>query len=157
MLKISPTMIMDRRDFISGLLLIATGAGVALYAYMNYSLGTVQRMGPGMFPFGSGLILAVLGVIVIIPAFSRKSAEESPSVPVLAMVWILLSVVAFAVTIPVAGLAPAVAVAVVISSLADRGFNIVRAAILTVGVALLTYLIFVVGLNLPIALFRWPL
>jgi len=150
-------MIADKRDFISGLLLIGAGAGVALYAYMNYSLGTVQRMGPGMFPFGSGLVLAFFGVLVIIPAFLRKSEEEADSVPVVAMLWILLSVVAFALTIPVAGLAPAVAVTIVISSLADRGFHILRVVILTVGVATLTYLIFVVGLNLPIALFRWPL
>jgi putative Mn2+ efflux pump MntP len=150
-------MIADRRDFISGLLLIGAGAGVTLYAYMHYSLGTVQRMGPGMFPFGAGLVLAFLGVLVIIPSFIRTSDEVVDSIPIGAMLWILLSVVAFALTIPVAGLAPAVAVTVVISSLADRGFNILRVVILTVGVATLTYLIFVVGLNLPIALVRWPL
>lgn len=150
-------MIADKRDFISGLLMIGAGVGVALYAYMNYSLGSLQRMGPGMFPFGSGLALAFFGVLAIIPSFIRNSGEQAESIPVPAMIWILLSVIAFAVTIPVAGLAPAVAATVVVSSLADRGFNIIRVTILTISVAVLTYLIFVVGLNLPIALYRWPL
>jgi len=150
-------MIADKRDFISGLLLIGLGVGVALYAWMNYSLGSLQRMGPGMFPFGSGLVLAFFGVLVIIPAFLRASSEEASSVPVGSMIWILLSVVAFAVTIPIAGLAPAVAATVLISSIADRDFNILRVVILSVCVATLTYLIFVVGLNLPILLYRWPL
>lgn len=150
-------MIADKRDFISGLLMIGAGVGVALYAYMNYSLGTLQRMGPGMFPFGSGLALAIFGVLAIIPSFIRNSGEQAESIPVVAMLWILLSVIAFAATIPVAGLAPAVAATVVVSSLADRSFNIIRVAVLTVGVAVMTYLIFVVGLNLPIALYRWPL
>lgn len=150
-------MIADKRDFVSGLLLVATGAGVALYAYLNYALGTVQRMGPGMFPFGAGLVLALLGLLVIIPAFFRANEEEGGNIPLVPMLLILFSVVGFAVTITFAGLVPAVAVTVLVSSLADRRFNLFHVGMLAVGVSILVYLIFIVGLNLPIALFRWPL
>jgi len=150
-------MIEDKRDFIGGMLLIAAGLAVAIYAYANYALGTVQRMGPGMFPFGAGMVMAAIGVLVLIPAFLRPSTEGSSRMPLKPFVLITLSVIAFALITPRFGLVPAIVVLVMCSSLADKRFNIVHAAALAVGMCVLSWLIFILGLNLPLTLFRWPL
>ncbi|MAN77312.1 MAG: hypothetical protein CML24_08970 [Rhizobiales bacterium] len=150
-------MIQDRRDFLGGLLLLGAGSAIALYAATHYSLGTAQRMGPGMFPFGAGVIMALLGILVIIPAFLRRDASGWGKVPPRPLVFVLISIVCFALAIPHFGLAPAIAILVLISSLGDRRFNIINAVIVSVVMSLMSYLIFVVGLNLPFIMFRWSL
>ena len=44
------------RDRIGGFLVAATGVFVSIEA-LSYSFGKISRMGPGMIPFGLGLIL----------------------------------------------------------------------------------------------------
>lgn len=150
-------MIADKRDFLGGLLLIAGGLFIAIYAYANYTLGTLQRMGPGMFPFGAGLIMALLGVLVIIPAFLRSDGQGWGKVPFRSLACILISIVGFALVIPRFGLAPAIFVLVLVSSLADRRFNLLHAAAVAAVMTIVSYLVFILGLNLPLTLFRWSL
>tara|TARA_R100000365_G_scaffold3322_1_gene10749 strand:+ start:1179 stop:1511 length:333 start_codon:yes stop_codon:yes gene_type:complete len=110
-----------------------------------------------MFPFGAGVIMALLGILVIIPAFLRRDASGWGKVPPRPLVFVLISIVCFALAIPRFGLAPAIAILVLISSLGDRRFNIINAVIVSVVMSLMSYLIFVVGLNLPFIMFRWSL
>jgi len=150
-------MIQDKRDFLGGLLLLVAGSVVALYAATHYALGTAQRMGPGMFPFGAGIIMALLGIVVIIPAFLRSDASGWGKVPPRPLVFVLISIVCFALAIPRFGLAPAITILVLISSLGDSRFSIVNAAVVSVVMSLMSYIIFVVGLHLPFTMFRWSL
>ena len=150
-------MIEDKRDFLGGLLLIAGGLFIAIYAYTHYALGSLQRMGPGMFPFGAGLIMAVLGALVVVPAFLRSDGEGWGKVPFRSLLFILVSVVAFGLVIPRFGLAPAIVVLVLVSSLADRRSNFRHVVAVAIVMIIMSYLIFIVGLNLPLTLFRWSL
>ena len=150
-------MIQDKRDFLAGVLLLVAGSAVALYASTHYALGTAQRMGPGMFPFGAGVIMALLGILVMIPTFSRRDEAGWGKVPPRPLIFVLISIICFALAIPRFGLAPAITILVIVSSLGDRRFSIVNAIIVSVVMSVLSYLIFVVGLNLPFIMFRWAL
>ena len=51
----------DLKDILAGAVLIALGLPGAAYALATLPLGTLRRMGPGMFPAALGLILALFG------------------------------------------------------------------------------------------------
>jgi hypothetical protein len=52
--------IKSEKDFWSGLMFVAVGVGFAWGATV-YSFGSSARPGPAYFPFGLGVLMAVLG------------------------------------------------------------------------------------------------
>ena len=62
----------DTRDLVGGLALTVIGLFAAYYAHEHYEIGNLRRMGPGFFPVSLGLTLAVLGVLVALPAWFRQ-------------------------------------------------------------------------------------
>ena len=56
--------IKSEKDFWSGLMFVAVGIGFAWGAH-NYSFGTAARPGPAYFPFGLGVLMAILGAIIL--------------------------------------------------------------------------------------------
>lgn len=148
----------QQRDLLGGLLLIAAGVFVAWYASTHYNLGTFRRMGPGMFPMGAGIILAVLGALVLVPAVTRPAAlaAQKASYQIWPAFIILVAVAAFGVMVPIFGLIPGVIAVTAISSLAGADWRPGRVAGLVVVLCLMAWLIFRLGLDLPIPSFRWP-
>lgn len=144
----------DYRDIAGGILLVVVGLGFSWYASANYNLGTIQRMGPGMFPAGLGIGLAILGVFQMIPAFFRPG--KMPEIRVWSPLFILLSVAAFALMIRPVGLIPAVLAVIWISSLAELRLRVRTLLIESLVLCVLVWLLFTVGLGLSIPLFRWP-
>ncbi|WP_040485996.1 tripartite tricarboxylate transporter TctB family protein [Lutibaculum baratangense] len=148
-------MTRDYHDIVGGLLLIAAGLFVASYAYGHYDIGSVRRMGPGMFPMGAGAILAVLGVFVALPAVFRRSDGWRPLYlrPAAA---VCLGVISFALMVRPFGLVPAILVLNVVSSLAVRKPRPLQIAVTGIALCVVAYLIFHLALHLPLTLFRWP-
>ena len=147
--------IKSQKDFWSGLMFIVTGLGFAAGA-TNYSFGTSARPGPGYFPFGLGILLAVLGALVL---FKSLTIETEGGDPVGTIGWkplflIVLSVVVFGFALPSLGMIISLPLLMLISSLAGDEFKlkevIINSAVLTVG----SWLVFIKGLNLVIPL--WP-
>jgi hypothetical protein len=147
--------IKSQKDFWSGLMFVATGLGFAAGA-TNYSFGSSARPGPGYFPFGLGVLLAVLGAVVL---FKSLTIETEGGDPVGAIPWkplglIVLGVVAFGLALPRLGMILSLPLLIMIASLAGDEFRlkevIVNIVILTLG----SWLIFIKGLNLVIPL--WP-
>ena len=147
--------IKSQKDFWSGLMFIVTGLGFAAGA-TNYSFGTSARPGPGYFPFGLGILLAVLGAVVL---FKSLTIETEGGDPVGAIGWkplilIVSSVVIFGLALPRLGMIISLPLLILISSLAGDEFKlkevIINMVILTVG----SWAIFIKGLNLVIPL--WP-
>lgn len=144
----------DYTDLVGGMLLMVTGSAVSAVAIWHYPLGTLQRMGPGMFPAILGVVLAGLGLLLGFQALRRTG--ERPDIRVLSPLFVLAGVGSFALLIPAAGLIPAILGVVIISSLADLKIRPVSLALLCLALCLVAPLVFVVGLGLPIPLIRWP-
>lgn len=142
----------DTHDIVGGLALTALGAFAAYYG-QQYEFGSLNRMGPGYFPVALGLIVAVLGLIIAVPAFFRRGEPIHVEWKTLALV--LGSIVLFALTLKTLGLILATMVAAIISSLADRETRWKGRLIIAVGVAAMTYLIFSVGLGMILPVWPW--
>lgn len=144
----------DYRDMIAGVALAAAGAALALYASGTYDLGTLRRMGPGMFPMGLGALLILFGVILFGQSFFREGAM--PQFRKWSPIFVLAGVAAFALMLDPFGLVPAIVALTVVSSIAEKRIYPVSLLTLCVGLSLLAVVIFRYGLGLPVALFRWP-
>jgi len=141
----------DYQDILGGALLCVLGIFCAIYAYNSYEIGSLSRMGPGFFPTSLGVLLAIIGILITLPALVRAG---TPGVPVEWRTGLLVvaSIVAFAVTLRTAGLVVATVLTVVISSLSDRETTWRLRLILAVTVTIVTVLIFKTGLGMVIPL-----
>ena len=146
----------DYRDMIGGSLLIVIGVWATMQAWFDYPLGSVSHMGPGMFPAGVGVLLALTGVLVFVPALFRAGpALAKPDYR--AFFFVLLSLVLFALTVDTFGLIPATAVLTVAAVLADKKVGIIGTIVLTAVLSTIAILVFSVGLGIPLEPFKWPL
>lgn len=144
----------DYTDLVGGLSLVLTGAAVSYVSISQYPLGTLQRMGPGMFPAILGGVLAGLGALLSLQALRRPGSR--PDIRIFSPLFVLGGIAAFALVIVPFGLVPAILAITVISSLAELRVQPVNLALLTLALCLMAPLLFVVGLGLPISLVRWP-
>lgn len=144
-----------QKDFWSGVMFLVVGVGFA-WGATNYSFGNGVRPGPGSFPFGLGVLTAVLGLVILLKSLVYRS-DSTGSIG--RIVWkpllvVIGSVVLFGFTLPNLGLFVALPLLVISSALAGDEFRLrevlLNATILTVG----SWAVFVLGLNLIIPL--WP-
>lgn len=148
-------MIKSKKDFNAGLMFIAFGLVFALVA-RNYPMGSAVRMGPAYFPTILGWLLVFLGVIVFIQSFLTEDEPPKKMDP-RALLWILGSVVAFALLVgPLnMGLVAASLVIVVMSAYGGEEFNWRDAILSAVILSVACVAIFYYGLGLPFRLFPW--
>jgi hypothetical protein len=141
----------QRANVIGGLLAIAVGV-VTIVESSEYAIGTVRRMGPGFFPIVLAGLMVTLGIGMLL--LSRRGGEddaiERPAFR--GILFVMAGILAFALLIDRLGLAPAVTAAVVVSAMADPAPNLPHVALLALGTAALTALVFVylLGLNMPV-------
>jgi hypothetical protein len=147
--------IKSQRDFVSGLLFIIVGIGFA-WGATTYSFGESARPGPGYFPFGLGILLALLGAIVV---FGALTVETEGGEPIGHIAWkplilILATVGVFGYVLPHFGLVIAVPLLIFMAGFAGDEFSwkdaLISSIVLTIG----SYLIFIKGLGLIIPV--WP-
>lgn len=143
----------DYRDIVAGVALSVFGLSAAVYAVSKYSMGTIKRMGPGMTPVSLGVILAIFGIVIAFPALSRKGQSVAPRF----RSWIALStsIICFALMIDTLGLVPAVFSTAIIATFAEKQISLKQATILGAALSFVTWAIFILGLDLPIAAFDW--
>lgn len=151
-------MIKDQRDFWAGLLFMGFGAFFCLYSITYYELGSASRMGPGYFPMLLGGFLFLLGLLITLKSLLFKSEEDDGGkfgrFDWHSFIVILGSVAIFAVLLRPAGLIPATAIMVFLSSFGNLPFRWKPTLILCVFLSALVWLIFVFGLNLMVPI--WP-
>ena len=145
----------SQRDFWSGLMFVAIGAGFAIGA-TNYSMGTSARPGAGYFPLLLSAIMAILGAVVLFKSLTieRADGDAVGSIAWKPLLIIIVSIVVFGLTLERLGMVITVPLLIVISSLAGDEFKLrgvlVNAAVLTAG----SWAVFIWGLKLTIPL--WP-
>jgi uncharacterized BrkB/YihY/UPF0761 family membrane protein len=145
----------DYQDIIAGALMVVGGVVAALYAWSSYRLGTVSHMGPGMFPMGLSVLLAIIGAMVLVPALFRQG-PALPKPDFRALVFVALALTAFSLTIRWLGLVPAIVLVTVLSVFADNKLGVVGTVVLATVLSITGWLIFKVGLGLSLETFRSP-
>jgi len=147
--------IKSQRDFWSGLLFLVVGVMFA-WGSTDYSFGNSARPGPGYFPFGLGVLLALLGGAVL---FKALTLESEGGDPIGRIAWrpllvIVAAVAVFGAALPRLGLACTLPLVVALSALAGDEFHwrdvLISSVVLTVG----SWALFIWGLKLTVPL--WP-
>lgn len=147
--------IKSEKDFWSGLMFIIVGIGFA-WGATAYSFGSSARPGPGYFPFGLGIILALIGALILFESLTIEveGGEKIGPWPLKPGAIILASIILFALVLVPLGMVIALPVLIIVSSMASGEFKwrevILNTLILTVG----SWAIFIKGLGLTIPL--WP-
>lgn len=147
------------REFWAGVMFAAIGMAFA-WGARRYAFGSSAEPGPGYFPFGLGVLLALLGLGGIVRSLRWRASRTDPAdPPVGRLAWrpllvIAGSIAAFAWVLPRFGLVTALPLVVVLSAMASPQFRwheaLLNAAVMTAG----CWAVFVWGLDLPLPL--WP-
>lgn len=139
-------------DLAFGLFLIALGA-IAFALAGDLKVGTADAMGPGYVPRGLALIImaygAVMGARALFVGF-----QGFPDIELRPLVLICASVAAFALLLPLAGLAVSGLVVVLVAGFAAHDARLRENAALALAVTAFSILLFVKVLGLPIPV--WP-
>lgn len=153
----------SQKDFFAGLMFMSVGGAFA-WGATNYTIGQAARMGPGYFPLVLGILLAVLGAFILFESLvvDTEDGEKVGSFAWRPLGFIIGANLAFGVLlgglpsvgIPAMGLIVAIFALTFIASLAADTFNVKEVAILSVVLAILSYLAFIKLLNLQFQL--WP-
>jgi hypothetical protein len=145
----------SQRDFWSGLMFIVVGLGFA-WGATDYSFGSSARPGPAYFPFGLGILLALLGAMVTFKALviETRDGDRIGAVAWRPLVMIVGAVAIFGLLLPRLGLVITLPLLVFMSAMAGDEFRWKEAAVNCVLLTGFSWLVFIVGLNLTIPL--WP-
>jgi hypothetical protein len=147
--------IKSQKDFWSGVMFILAGVGFA-WGATNYNFGSAARPGPGYFPFGLGVLLAILGAAIALKALTvpTKDGDRIGSFAWRPLGLIVAAVVVFGLVLPKLGMILSLPLLVLIASYAGDEFHIGEVAINSVVLTVFSWVIFIWGLNLTIPL--WP-
>jgi Tripartite tricarboxylate transporter TctB family. len=145
------TLNASRNDLAAGAIFVAFGAYFAFEA-LGYEFGTPFRMGPGFMPVVLGGVLIALGIAVAAKGYGKPDAEAPAPWPWRGLALVLGTIIFFATTIRGLGFVPVVLISAFATALSSRRNNPLQALVIAVGLCLLCYLIFVVGLGLLVPL-----
>jgi hypothetical protein len=149
------------KDYYGGALMMVVGLAAAA-AGRQYQIGTLREMGAGFFPAATGMLLAIIGLMIAVT--SRPSATPPRNVTshqnarlpdFRGSFCIIASVVAFVLLGKYGGLLPATFGIVFISALGDRSNSILQAAALALSMCLIALVVFWWALKLQLPLFSW--
>lgn len=141
------------KDFWAGMMFIGFGLFFAIWAVVNYQMGSAVRMGPAYFPAVLGGLLAALGIMVLLGSF----ALEGPKVPTFhfrPLLMVLAACIAYGYLMKPLGMVLSTAVMVFISALGGHEFRWKEVTLLAIALIVFSVLVFVKGLTLPFPL--WP-
>jgi len=140
------------KDFWAGLIFVALGAAFVGLA-LQYRLGDLHRIGPGLFPTVIGSVLVGLGLIVAGRALvlAGPAIERVHFRPLLVS---LAAIVLFGLALQWLGVVAAIAVLVLVGAYASRDVRALQILALAVFLIVFSVGIFVWLLGLPLPL--WP-
>jgi hypothetical protein len=140
------------KDFWAGLIFVALGAAFVGLA-LQYRLGDLHRIGPGLFPTLIGSVLVGLGLIVA----GRALVLEGPAIERVHARPLLVSLAAillFGLALQWLGVVVAIAILVLVGAYASRDVRILQVLALAAFLIVFSVAIFVWLLGLPLPL--WP-
>lgn len=144
-------MLKDEKSLASGLIFIALGGGLIVYALFTLQTGTSLRMGPGYFPIMIGACLVVIGG-AIIATMKGESRILFRNWPWRAIALILASVLIFAVGLDRMGFLPSCFLMVLVAAMARWETTLPTAIAVAVAITAFATAVFIWGLGLPMQL-----
>jgi hypothetical protein len=155
--------IKSHQDFFSGLMFLVIGLAFA-WGATTYHIGEGARMGPGYFPLLLGIVLSALGGFII---FESLVVETEDGEPVGKWAWKPLCYIIGAnllfgillgglpsIGLPAMGMMIAIIVVTFVSELAGNEFHLKEMIILSIVLAIGSYLAFIILLKLQFPV--WP-
>lgn len=137
-----------------GLFFIVLGAAV-LWLSRDYSVGNLNRMGPGYFPRMLSIGMIGLGVLIVRQGLRQLAGARGGHAGLDRSFWLIpLALVVFGLSVEPLGVVAALALMLAVAGTAHREVRIKDVAISMVVLIVLSVLIFVVALKLPLRL--WP-
>lgn len=136
-------------DIEAGLFFTLFGSLTAALS-LQYRLGTIAMMGPGMFPLILGVLLAVIGLGIVAKGL-LAGEEKARDIPLKPALLIAASLLVFAFLVVSVGLLAAVPVQVFVALWASHHFTWKRAIALSAGILAFCYVVFVylLGISAP--------
>jgi hypothetical protein len=150
--KAMAAMMEKPRDVVSGVVVMAIGAGFLLNG-LELERGSSFRMGPGYFPTLLSVLMIGLGLLITVLAI-RKPATESGfgGLPWKGLALIIGATILFGFTLRGLGLAPVLAITVLATAWASRYATLRASVPLALGLAAFCAFLFIKLLGLPLPL-----
>lgn len=154
----------QQRQLVRGAAFLAFGAFYGGYALLKLDIGTPRSMGAGMFPFVIGSVVVLFGLGFAVPTLIEVWAGRKPrgepgrweAIEWRGIATVVASISVFAALVGSFGLAPATFAMTAVASLGNRKLTPLLAVALAAGFLVMTYVIFILGLNLPLVMWNWP-
>lgn len=137
---------------VSGGVLLVSGLVMLFFAW-GYPTGTLNQMGPGFIPQTIALMISGLAVAIIILDLRAPDLAPAGAVHIRGLIFVSAAIITFALLVDVAGLVPSMFLAVAISMFADNQARPLTVLIYATVATFLGWLLFLVGLELPIPAF----
>lgn len=141
----------SRNDLASGGMFVAFGSFFVFEA-LRYDFGTPFRMGPGFMPVVLGGALVALGVAVAAKGINKPDEDAPPPWPWRGLALVLGTILFFAACVRGLGFLPTVTIAAFATAMSSTRNSPLSALVIAVGLCVLCYIIFVVGLGMIIPL-----
>ena len=144
-------------DRYAGALMFLFGIAAAAKS-VDYKIGTISHMGPGLFPAAIGSLLALTGVAIF---FAKDTVAPDHTASGRAgfewrsWTFLCLGLVAFIVLGEYGGLVPATFALVFLSACADRENTVLHAFVLALVMVAICVIVFWWLLQVQFPLFRW--
>lgn len=136
-------------------LIFAICGTMAILVALDLPMGSLRRIGPGVFPFGIGLVLLFFGIVLVLVREAPPQRTPFKATMLIYPSMHVLAILVFLATIKSLGLVAAVALTTILASLAERSRNVVEILMLSAFNCLFCYAVFGLILKLPMPLFWW--
>jgi hypothetical protein len=148
--------ILARKNVLAGLMFVGIAA-LGLVVSRHYPIGTALRMGTGYVPRLLCWLLMGLGAAILVQGLREKdepAAGGGGGIGLVPVTVVTASLTAFALAIEQLGLVVAILLLVGIGALAARGIKLWETLAAALGLIVLSWAIFILGLGLTIPV--WP-
>ena len=139
------------KDVLAGAVIIALGSAFALGA-LAYEVGDPLRMGPGYMPLALGIIVIGLGIGIVIKGFLAGETDAIGAVDWRAIVLLTAALLFFGLTVRGLGVAVALLGATLLASLARSRTPLIEVVLISVGLTVLSVVLFIFVLQLRVPL-----
>lgn len=139
------------KDVLAGAVVIALGLAFAIGA-LAYEVGDPLRMGPGYMPLALGIIVIGLGIGIVIKGFLAGETDAIGAVDWRAIVLLTAALLFFGLTVRGLGVAVALLGATLLASLARSRTPLIEVVLISVGLTVLSVVLFIFVLQLRVPL-----